>query len=155
MNLPEFTAFAAVYTHPYGEEHRPLAGFVPYKSGLTPISIAEFPTPINSDQIRQDLVWESYQITHFRGESWFPYNIFLTFIRIYNSRTWHTWDACKHKQFHGRCYIKWYADPPGFREIKMDASTSQKLCRISTWAWPRRLLERAYPATCSASCWTK
>ncbi|PMD31642.1 hypothetical protein L207DRAFT_591589 [Hyaloscypha variabilis F] len=43
MNLPEFTAFAAVYTHPYGEEHRPLAGFVPYKSGLTPIrfTIAE------------------------------------------------------------------------------------------------------------------
>jgi len=67
MELPEFTPFAEVYTHPYGDDHRAIAGFVPYKSGLTPISTANANT--TSDERAKTSAWEIYQLTHLKGES--------------------------------------------------------------------------------------
>ncbi|KAE9366473.1 hypothetical protein N431DRAFT_548361 [Stipitochalara longipes BDJ] len=68
MDSPEFTTFAKVYTHPSGGGHRAIAGFVPYKSGLTPIPVPSPPnTNPTSDELLQIRAWEKYQVTQLKG----------------------------------------------------------------------------------------
>ncbi len=66
MALPQFTPFAEVYPHPHGGIHRPIAGIVPYKSGLTPLLFL-FPAEGTAADIRHVQRLEDYQILHFKG----------------------------------------------------------------------------------------
>lgn len=60
-----FTTYANIYAHPSGTRHQAIAGIVPYKSGLTPLS---FPPNATTQQVREIRKLEDYQIGRFEGE---------------------------------------------------------------------------------------
>lgn len=67
MQLPK-TPLAEIYSHPYGVvnsvEHTAIENILPYKSGLTPVSISPNATAAKL-QLRDDL--NSYQRLRFGG----------------------------------------------------------------------------------------
>jgi len=67
IQLPK-TPLAEIYSHPYGVvngvEHNAIENILPYKSGLTPVSISPNATPAEL-QLRDDL--NNYQRLRFGG----------------------------------------------------------------------------------------